>query len=458
MIRSTNRCRRIAPGLTSLALLTLLTACGGGGGSSDTTGSTSTSAPTIPFANSGSGPQITVQPADQTVSAGQRAFFFVTAPGATGWQWYKNGVAIAGATASSYFATSAVSTDDGSTFGVAVASATGVTTSTLAKAHINPNADGSPPAAFWGNVAGLPAASNVMTVSFVNQTGGKYPDAQVFWKISGTNASGGQVNEFHSIADEPVYDMPGINSARMYFFIAPNQAAATTSNTSYYDFIEFNVGRSNSSQPWNFNGDTTRVDAFGLKLAIRLQCADGTDVQRGEDYGTFLEDRSVTFQKYLGEVSSTFASTATQYAPYRIVEPGTASNFGANGANAAYYNAYIDQVWAANGIDENIVPKPTPFLRFADGSRPDLIAAVERHVAEKPGTFKADGTLVNPSFWSTEPQSAFYPAEPSNQYARFWHTHGIAGLAYGFSYDDVGSHSSDVGCNNPQHLIVAIGW
>ncbi len=459
MTRSFVLSRCIAPGLLSLATLTLLTACGGGGGGGgDTTSASNTSAPTIPLTSSGNGPQITTQPADQTVSVGQRAFYFVTAPGATGWQWYKNGVAIAGATSASYFANAAAAGDDGGVYAVAVSNGTGVTASNQAAVHLNPNADGSPPAAFWGNVAALPAATNVMTVSFVNQTGGKYPDAQIFWKISGTNASGGQVNEFHSIADEPVYDMPGINSARMYFFIAPNQTAATTSNTSYYDFIEFNVGRSNSSQPWNFNGDTTRVDAFGLKLAIRLQCADGTDVQRGEDYGTFLEDRTVTFQKYLGEVSAAFASTATQFAPYRIVEPGSASNFAANGANAAYYNAYIDQVWAANGIDTSIVPKPTPFLRFADGSRPDLIAAVERHVAEKPGTFKADGTLVNPNFWSTVPQSAFYPAEPANQYARFWHTHGIAGLAYGFSYDDVGSHSSDVGCNNPNHLIVAVGW
>jgi hypothetical protein len=323
---------------------------------------------------------------------------------------------------------------------------------------LNPNADGSPPASFWGNVASIPAATQVMTLKFLNLTNGKYPDSQVFWQISGTTATGSQLNEFHSIADAPTFDLPAINSARIYFFIAPTMAAATTGANNYYDFIELNLGRSNASAPYNFNGDTTRVDAFGLKLAIRLQCSDGTDLVRGEDYGTFLEDRSITFQKYLAEVPAEYQSTGTQFAPYRIVEPGSTTNLAANGANAGYYNGYVDTVWAANGIDTSIVPKPTPYLRFADGSKPDLIAAVERHVADQPGTFKADGTLVNPNFWSTVPSSAFYASAPANYYAKFWHTHGIAGLAYGFPYDDVGSYSSDIGCNGPQRLIVAVGW
>lgn len=455
--------KRAAP-LAALAVaIALLTACGGGGGSGNSSAAANPAvpvgnAPPLPLTTTANGPAITTQPANQTVSVGQQGFFFVTAPGATAFQWYKNGVAITGATTPNYFTPAAASTDAGASYAVAVSNGSGTTASTGATLALNANADGSPPASFWGNPGALPVATQAMTVSFVNQTNGKVPDSQIFWKLSGTSAANTPVSEFHSIADNPVYDMPGINSARMYFFIAPNQAAATTGASSYYDFIEFNLGRSNSSQPWNFNGDTTRVDAFGLKLAIRLQCADGTDVARGEDYGTFLEDRSVTFQKYLADVPTEFQATGTQFAPYRIVEPGAANNFAATGANAAYYNAYIDQVWAANGIDPSIVPKPTPFLRFADGSRPDLIAAVERHVAEKPGTFKADGTLVNPKFWSTVPQSAFYPAAPANYYARFWHEHGIGGLAYGFSYDDVGSHSSDIGCNNPTHLIVAVGW
>ncbi|MFM0738687.1 beta-1,3-glucanase family protein [Paraburkholderia xenovorans] len=440
------------------ALVVTLSACGGGGGSNASSQASASTPAIVPLTSTAGGPQISAQPAAQTVSAGQRAFFSVAASGATAYQWYKNGVAISGATSSSYEATPAVSSDSGATFAVALSNGTGTTASTSAALTLNPAADGSPPASFWGDLASIPAATQVMTVKFLNQTNGKFPDSQIFWQITGTSASGAPVNEFHSIADAPTFDMPGINSARMYFYIAPNISAATQTPTSYYDFIEINLGRANASVPWNFNGDTTRVDAFGMKLAIRLQCADGTDVVRGEDYGTFLEDRSITFQKYLAEVPAEFQSTGTQFAPYRIVEPGTATNFQASGANAAYFNNYIDTVWAANGIDTSVVPKPTPFLRFADGSRPDLIAAVERHVADKPGTFKSDGTLVNPNFWSTLPSSAFYSTSPANYYAQFWHTHGIANQAYGFSYDDVGGYSSDIGCNSPSRLLVAIGW
>ena len=455
-------------GAGALPLLFLLVACGGGsgGGNSATPPPPSTAptpsptpAPPSPTpAPSGPGPAIATQPADQTVSLGQRAFFAVSAPSATGFQWSRGGVAIAGATTSTYFAPAAVAGDAESTYTVAVSDSAGTTQSATAKLHLNPNANGAPPDAFWGNIASIPAATQVMTLKFVNQTNGKYPDSQVFWQIKGTSASGATINELHSLAEQSTYDSPGINSTRMYFYIAPNAAAVGQTPTSYYDFIEFNLGRSNASQPWNFNGDTTRVDAFGIKLAIRLQCSDGTDLVRGEDYGTFLEDRSITFQKYVAEVPTPYQSTGTQLAPYRIVEPGTATNFQAGGADAAYYDAYIAQVWAANGIDTTIVPKPTAYLKFADGSRPDLVAAVERHVAEKAGTFKSDGTLVNPSFWSTVPASSFYPAAPANYYAKYWHTHGIAALAYGFSYDDVGGYSSDIGCNNPQRLIVGIGW
>jgi hypothetical protein len=392
------------------------------------------------------------------VTLGQRAFFTVAATGATQYQWYKNRAAIAGATSASYFAEPAASSDANAQFLVAVSDKAGTSVSVPALLSINPNTDGSPPDSFWGNPASLPAATQVMTFAFLNQTQGHYPDSQIFWSITGTSASGAAINELHSIADAPTYDMPGISSARMYFYIAPNAASATQSATSYYDFIEFNLGRASSSVPWNFNGDTTRVDAFGIKLAIHLQCADGTDVVRGEDYGTFLEERSITFQKYLASVPAEFQSTATQFAPYRIVEPGTAANFQAAGANANYYNNYIDTVWSANGINPALVPKPTPFLKFANGSLPDLIAAVERHVADKPGTFNANGTLVNPNFWSTASEASFYAAAPANYYAQFWHTHAIAQLAYGFSYDDVGSHSSDIGCDSPTRLVVAVGW
>ena len=381
----------------------------------------------------------------------------MVATNASSYQWSRNGAAIAGATNSTYYTPAPqVASNAGDTYTVAVSNSTTTVTSSSATVNINPNSDGSPPAAFWGNTAVLPAATQVMTFSFVNQTNGKYPDSQVFWSFQGKTNTGVQVNETHSIADAPTYDMPAIQSARMYFYIAPSAASIAQNNTSYYDFIEFNIGRSSTTQPWNFNGDTTRVDAFGLKTAIRLNCQDGTDVQRGEDYGTFLEDRAITFAKYLQEVPTEFVGT-TQYAPYRITEPG-ASGFGPGGSQEHYFDAYLQEVWTENGIDTAQVPIPTPFLNFVSNQQPDLSAAVERHVAQNAGTFTAAGKLVNGNFWQTISTSTFYQAAPANYYAQFWHAHGIDAKAYGFPYDDVGGNSSDIGCNNPTYMVVAIGW
>src|SRR6202008_3245763 len=63
-------------------------------------------------------PTITTQPASQTVTAGQTATFAVVAAGTAplSYQWRKNGVAIPGATSSSYTTLATTTSDSGSTF------------------------------------------------------------------------------------------------------------------------------------------------------------------------------------------------------------------------------------------------------------------------------------------------------------------------------------------------------
>jgi hypothetical protein len=71
------------------------------------------------------------QPANQTVMVGQTATFSVTASG-TGplsYQWFKNGVAISGATSSTYTTPAAVSGDTGAVFTVSVSNSSGSVTS-----------------------------------------------------------------------------------------------------------------------------------------------------------------------------------------------------------------------------------------------------------------------------------------------------------------------------------------
>jgi F5/8 type C domain/Beta-1,3-glucanase len=279
-----------------------------------------------------------------------------------------------------------------------------------------PTATGDP-GSFWGDTSTIPPAQNVLMVKILNRTNGKYPDSQVYWSYNGVA---------HSIAEQPYFDMPVNTAGRMYFYLgAPN--------SQYFDFIEFTVGAS------VFNGNTTRVDAFGIKLAMRLHAHDGYDVSVGEDLTTFQEDRAVTFQKFINEVPQEFKVLAQSQAPYRIIAPGSDPTFRAGGVNANYFTAYAQSV----GINA-----PTSDIFGCAGvlaNDPGHCAALNRHVADRPQ-----------SDWSTP--SLYYQAAPANYYARFWHDHAINHLAYGFPYDDYAGQSSFISHGNPQWLEVAVGW
>jgi len=300
----------------------------------------------------------------------------------------------------------------------------------------------------WGGApffdgSGLPAKKNVVMVKFLNRTNGKYTDDQITW----TANINGVASQF-TLAQQPFYDMPANSAGRMYFFL--NDPTLAEDNTHYWDFIEFTVG------PTSINMDTTRVDALGLKIAFNLTCSDGTNVALGENEQTFTEDRSVTFQRYLNAVPSTaggdFQSDSI-YAPYRIIEPG-AAGFNAGGADQNYYNTYISNIWSFNGITIPIAGPNGSNL----GSNPDLSAAIFRHTAPISGTpeFNAAGALTNQGMWGNP--ASFYQQEPYDHYAQWIEAQAINMQQYAFPYNDAGGYSSDIGCANPETLLVAIGW
>jgi Beta-1,3-glucanase len=305
------------------------------------------------------------------------------------------------------------------------------------------NDDASAPAGFWDS-SNVPPAKNVMTFKFLNRTNGKYADSEVYWSFKH-----GTISETHSIAERSTYDMPANASGRMYFYLCGATDATCASDptkSKYYDFIEHTIGAR------QYNGNTTRVDAFGLKIAMRLHCSDGFDVAVGEDYRTFQEDRGVTFQSFIDSVPAEFKPLAQPpFAPYRIVEPG-AGGFNQGAANAHYYDSFVDRLWAANGLT---IAKPG-----ANGSglasHPDISAAIFRHVGDSAGTFDANGKLLDQKLWANG--DTFYRAAPADYYAQFWHARALSGKAYGFPYDDVGGYSSFISHTNPQYLLVAIGW
>ncbi len=302
---------------------------------------------------------------------------------------------------------------------------------------------GNPPPGFW-DASGIPPAKNVMMFKFLNRTNGAHADSGIFWSFKS-----GSISETHAISQQNTYDMPANSSGRMYFYICPTGDATCASDPTkslYFDFIEHTIG------PAQYNGNTTRVDAFGLKIAMRLHCADGFEDAVGEDYATFAESREATFQKFIDSVPAEFKPLAqAPHAPYRIVEPG-AGGFDQGGPNANYYDSYVNQLWAANGMT---IAKPGP-NGSGLGAFPDVSAAIFRHVGAAAGTFDANGKLLNQGLWADA--ATFYTAAPANYYAQFWHQHGLGGRAYGFPYDDVGGYSTFISHANPQYMLVAIGW
>jgi hypothetical protein len=277
---------------------------------------------------------------------------------------------------------------------------------------------GAPPASFWGDTSTIPAATHVVEFKIVNQTNGQYPDSQVYWSFNGQE---------QSIAQQPYIDMPANSAGRMYFYLG-------SPNSQYYDFIEFTVG------PSSINIDTTRVDRFGLKLALLLHGHDGSNQEVGESYPTFQESRSATFARFQSSVPSQFKELATDQAPYGIPSPGNDPAFQTGGAYANYFTSYAASVGDTSDSTAQI---------FGCGgtlsANPPLCAGLNRHVAQLPTAQQS-----NPA--------NFYQAAPANYYAQFWHQNAINGLQYGFPYDDDAGQSSDISVTNPQYLVVAVGW
>jgi len=106
---------------------------------SNTAGTVTSAAATLTVNPTLAAPTITTQPVNQTVSAGQTATFTVAAAGTApfGYQWQKNGVNIAGATAASYTTPATTTSDNGATFRVVVSNTVGTATSSTATLTVN---------------------------------------------------------------------------------------------------------------------------------------------------------------------------------------------------------------------------------------------------------------------------------------------------------------------------------
>jgi hypothetical protein len=277
------------------------------------------------------------------------------------------------------------------------------------------------PTGFWGNTASIPSASGAIEFDFINATNGQYPDSEVYWSVNGVT---------ESIAQSPYYEMTSCNSCRINFYLG-----STTS--SYHDFIELN------SSGTTINADTSRVDAFGLPLAIHLHNSDGTDTVVGEDDQVFAESRTALFQQFENYVPAVFQQLATVNAPYNIPSPADVAAFQPGGADASYMTAYAASLGDTETTQEvfGCQGGGTPALN----GNASLCAGLNRCVAQFSTTVQ-------------NTPSDYYQNAPCNYYSAFWHSVAVNGLQYGFAYDDDNGQSSDFNTADAQYVQVAIGF
>lgn len=258
----------------------------------------------------------------------------------------------------------------------------------------------------------------------------------------------------------------------------------------YFDFGEMAILPKSDPNPGIFV-NTTRVDQFGFPLKLRVQGLGGYDQSVGEP---LTETRDQLISKYAGEVPAEFRGLAlAPYAPYRITAPAH-GNFKPGQANANYLQPYIDAVWARYRNEDLVFTLQnlgtfrgrisgdrwtftggSPAGTFYINGKPDTASVLlgAGLLADASGNPTNTGTqlqiqaqicaalnrhvLETPANWYV--QSAHYPAgQLANWFAKFWHTHGLNGKAYGFAYDDVGDFSPSLHTAAPTTVTFTIGW
>ncbi len=159
----------------------------------NTAGNATSNAAVLTVTSTTVAPQITTQPASQTVIAGKTASFTVAATGTAPltYQWSKNGAVIGGATAATYTTPAETATDNNAKFTVAVSNGAGSATSNAAILTVSASSlllNSSASSLSFGNVT-MPS-SGTQTVTLTNAGNSIVTISTVTVSGAGFNATG----------------------------------------------------------------------------------------------------------------------------------------------------------------------------------------------------------------------------------------------------------------------------
>jgi hypothetical protein len=207
-------------------------------------------------------PLIITQPANQTVAVGQTATFSVTATGSATltYQWFKGGVAISGATSSTYTTPATVSGDSGSLFTVTVTNSFGTVTSNPATLTVT-TAAATPPI-----ITKEPASQTIavgQTATFTVVATGT-PTLTYQWYKGGVLIAGATSSSYTT----PVATSVGTSQ---YNVIVSNSVGSATSNMATLTVINSTpIATSLSCNPLapSFNSTSTLIPTFSGGTAV----------------------------------------------------------------------------------------------------------------------------------------------------------------------------------------------
>ncbi len=199
------------------------------------------------------GPSITTQPSNQTIFANLTATFSVLANGTSplSYQWRKNGVAIPGATSTSYTTPAETTSDSGSLFSVVVSNSVGSVTSNNASLTVNPD-----PVA--PSITSQPASQTItagQTATFSVTASGTAP-LSYQWQKNGA-AIGGATSASYTTPAETMAD----NGAQ-FSVVVTNSAGTATSNNAVLTVNA--VAPSITAQPANRTITAGQTAAFSV--------------------------------------------------------------------------------------------------------------------------------------------------------------------------------------------------
>jgi hypothetical protein len=393
-----------------------------------------------------SAPTIVTSPSNQAVTIGQTATFNVAASGSSlTYQWYKNKVAINGATGASYTTPGTIASDNAASFTVTVSNTSGSVPSSAATLSVNTSPS-------------YTVVPGYIATDLNNNTNGVWNDNQIYVEILGNDPVTGVlswVNYNGTLTPANVSDntasnalkapngqtypnyaftlaqanhkllLPPLTSGRIYIsegsplymsivaganggnngYAGPNPLNNTDPNINvHYDWYEFTYG-SNGGIFIN----TTQVNQFGLPLLLDVWASSETyHMQVGINESIANID-----QEYVAQTPAAFHTPAPNN--LRIIAPAQ-TTFGSGQTNGTYFDSYIASAWTQwAGTPVSITVNNRQFTGKASGStinftevNPSSANVGETFVVQQPSTqdiLQCAGTMASGVAGSSPQQS-----------------------------------------------------